>query len=69
MAAKKMSQEQELKNISKLDTPKYRGQWVVVCNNQIVAHGKNLKKLEKDILSCKTAPLIMKVPQKQVLLY
>jgi len=61
--------EQEMKSISRLDTQKYTGEWVVVCNSKIIAHNKSLKKLEKEILECKTAPLIMKVPEQQVLLY
>lgn len=59
----------QLNSISKLNTRKYTGQWIVVCDSKVVAHGKNLKHIEKQILACKTAPLIMKVPQKHVLLY
>ena len=59
----------DLGMVSKLPTGKYVGEWVVVCDSKIVAHSKNLKAIEKDILNCKSTPLIMKVPKQQVLLY
>ncbi|MBI4451626.1 hypothetical protein HY642_06650 [Candidatus Woesearchaeota archaeon] len=47
----------------------YRGEWIVVCNSKVVAHGKDLTKLRGDIDSCKRTPLIAKIPKEEILIF
>ncbi len=54
---------------SSLDLSKYVGQWVVICQNKIVAHDKNLKKVEKEIKQCRRAPTLAKIPKKDTLIF
>lgn len=53
----------------KLDLSKYVGQWVVVCEDKIVAHDKDLTKIKKDINQCKRATTIAKIPKKEILIF
>jgi len=52
-----------------MDFSKYVGQWVVICNDQVVAHDKNLNNIEKDIKNCKRTPTIAKIPKKDTLIF
>jgi hypothetical protein len=52
-----------------LDLSKYVGQWVVICNNIVIAHDKTLNKIEKEINTCKTTPVIAKIPKKEILIF
>jgi hypothetical protein len=52
-----------------LDLSKYVGQWVVICNNIVIAHDKILNKIEKEINACKTTPIIAKIPKKDTLIF
>jgi len=56
--------------IMKEDVGKFVGQWLAVSGANIVAHGKNLKRVvkkAKDIHPHKV-PLVMKVPEKGTLI-
>ncbi|MBW3004708.1 hypothetical protein KY310_02665 [Candidatus Woesearchaeota archaeon] len=48
---------------------KYVGEWVIVCNNRIVAHNKDLQKIKKEIKKCKTTPTVAKIPKKETLIF
>ncbi len=48
---------------------KYIGQWVVICENKVVAHDKNLNNIEKEIKGCKRVPIIAKIPKKDTLIF
>ena len=52
-----------------MDFSKYVGQWVVICENKIVAHDKNLNKIEKQIKGCNRVPTIAKIPEKDTLIF
>lgn len=45
------------------------GEWVVICQNKIVAHNKKLNKVEKEIKACKRVPIIAKIPKKETLIF
>jgi len=53
----------------KVDFSKYVGEWVVVCENKVVAHDKNLCKVEKEIKECKRVPVVAKIPKKETLIF
>jgi hypothetical protein len=55
----------------KADLGAYIGQWVAVCNQKIVSHGKDVKKV---LAEAKTAcpgkkPLIARVPDKETMIF
>ena len=52
-----------------IDFSKYLGEWVVVCEDKIVAHNKNLNNVEKEIKECKRTPVIAKIPEKDTLIF
>ena len=52
-----------------IDFSRYVGQWVVVCENKVVAHNKSLNKVEKDIKECKKEPVVAKIPKKETLIF
>ena len=54
---------------SNVDFSKYVGQWVVICQNRVVAHNKNLNKVKKVIKECKRIPTIAKIPKKETLIF
>jgi len=54
---------------SRIDFSKYVGQWVVICENKIVAHDKNLNNVEKEIKKCKKVPVVAKIPKKETLIF
>ncbi|MBU1005886.1 MAG: hypothetical protein KKC54_00505 [Nanoarchaeota archaeon] len=53
----------------KLDFSQYVGQWVVICDNKVVAHNKNLRSIENHIKGCKTTPTVAKIPKKETLIF
>jgi hypothetical protein len=53
----------------KVDFSRYVGQWVVICENKVVAHDKNLNKVQKEIKECKRIPTIAKIPKKDTLIF
>jgi hypothetical protein len=52
-----------------IDFSKYLGQWIVVYEKKIIAHNKDLKKIKKEINSCKRTPTIAKIPEKETLIF
>jgi hypothetical protein len=48
---------------------KYVGEWVVICENKVVAHDKDLTKIQKEITKCKRTPLITKIPKSDTLIF
>jgi len=55
--------------MKEVDYSKYAGEWIVVCNNRIVAHAKDLTKIQGKIRKCKTTPRITKVLEGEVLIF
>ena len=53
----------------KLDLSRYVGQWVVICEDKIVAHAKDLTKIRKAIDKCKRQPTVAKIPKKEILIF
>jgi len=51
------------------DLTKYVGQWIVISGNKVIAHDKDLTKLNEDIQKCKPTPIIAKIPKKEVLIF
>jgi len=49
----------------------YIGQWVAICNQRIVAHGKDVKKVFKETKEkCpKVRPLITRIPDKETMIF
>ncbi len=49
----------------------YLGEWVAICDNEIISHGKNVKKVFKEAKKkCPTKnPLLTKVPSKETLIF
>ena len=61
MAIKQILQDSDLTN--------YVGEWVVICQNKVVAHNRDITKLKKKINECKTIPTIAKIPEKESLIF
>ena len=53
----------------KLNLSKYIGEWVVICENKVVAHNKDLTNIKKEITKCKLSPTIAKIPKKEILIF
>jgi len=53
------------------DLGEYGGEWVAICDNKIVAHGKNVKQVFKDASEkCKDKrPLLTKIPGKETMIF
>ena len=49
----------------------YIGQWVAVCNQKIVSHGKDVKKVfrEAKALCPNERPLLTRVPEKETMIF
>lgn len=49
----------------------YIGEWVAICNRNIVSHGKDVKKVFKEAKEkCpKERPLLTKVPEKDTMIF
>ena len=49
----------------------YRGEWVAICDQKIISHGKNVKKVFREVKKkCpKKKPLITKVPETQTMIF
>lgn len=54
---------------SNVDFSKYVGQWVVICENKVIAHNKNLNNIQQEIKECKRMPVIAKIPKKETLIF
>jgi len=55
--------------LPKVDLSRYIGQWVVICNKKVIAHNKDLTKIQKDIDKCKITPTVTKIPKKDTLIF
>ena len=55
--------------LPKIDLTRFLGQWVVICNNKLVAHNKDLTKIKKEINKCKLTPIVTKIPKKETLIF
>jgi len=47
----------------KVDYSKYVGEWVVVYEDKIIAHNRNLNKISPEIHACKGTPTLIKIPK------
>ena len=55
--------------LPEIDYSRYSGQWIVVCENKIIAHNKQLDKLNDQIKKCKRSPTIAKIPKKECMIF
>jgi len=55
--------------LPKIDLSSYIGQWVVICDNKVVAHDKDLTKISKKVSKCKRSPTITKIPKNNTLIF
>lgn len=55
----------------KTNIDSYIGKWIAVCNEKIVAHGKDAKKVFKEAKEkCpKERPLLTRVPDKETMIF
>lgn len=55
----------------KADVNRFVGQWVAICSQKIVAHGKNVKAVFNEAKSkCpKERPLITRIPDKESMIF
>ena len=51
------------------DISQYVGEWVVTCDDKIIAHNKDLTKIKKEIASCKKIPTLIKVPEERIMIF
>jgi len=49
----------------------YLGEWVAICDNKVVSHGKNVKKVFEEAKKKypNKKPLLTKVPSKETLIF
>ena len=54
----------------KANVEEYIGEWIVICNQRIVSHGKDVKKVfEKAKLLCpKERPFLARIPEKDTMI-
>ena len=50
----------------RVDLSKYKGEWVLLCEDKVVAHAKDVLALENAIKKCNTIPTLTKVPSGRV---
>jgi len=50
----------------RVDLSKYKGEWVLLCDDKVVAHAKDVMRLEEAIKKCRTIPTLTKVPSGRV---
>jgi len=55
----------------KTDLSSYIGEWIAICNQKIVAHGKDIKNVFKEAREKypKSKPLITRVPEKETMIF
>ncbi len=55
----------------KADLGNYVGEWIAICNEQIIAHGKDIKKVFKEAKQkCpRERPLLTRVPDKETMIF
>ena len=66
-----MELSQNYSFFAKTELEQFRGQWIAICNQEIVAYGKELKKvLEESKQKYPTKkPLIVRVPEKETMIF
>ena len=52
-----------------IDFSGYAGEWVIACGNKVIAHAKELSKIQDDIKKCRTTPTITRVPKEEILIF
>lgn len=54
-----------------INLDKYTGEWVVICDGQILSHGKNLKEIVKEAKKkCGNKKLLIaKVPSEETMIF
>ncbi len=64
-------QEQNYQYFMETDVSRYIGEWIAVCENKIIAHGRNIKKVveEAKINSKGKNFLLAKVPSKEAMIF
>jgi len=55
----------------KTDLEKYLGEWIVIIDDDVVAHGKDVKKVYNDAKAKypRKRPLLAKVPEEKALIF
>ena len=55
----------------KTDVSSYTGKWIAICNNQIIASGRDVKKVYKKAKEKfpKKRPLITRIPDKATMIF
>ena len=55
----------------KTDISRYIGEWVAICNQEIVSHGKDVKKVFNEAKEkCpKEKPLLTRIPGKETMIF
>ena len=48
--------------MKEVDYSKYLGEWVIECDNKVIAHDADLRKIADKIEKCKSTPILTKVP-------
>lgn len=55
--------------LPKSDLSAYAGQWIIICENKVIAHNRDITKLKKEINECKKIPTVAKIPKKEILIF
>ncbi len=55
--------------LPKIKFSNYVGEWIVICDDKVIGHNKNLAKLNKCINNCKSIPTITKIPASDIWLF
>jgi len=55
-------------DIRRVDIDKYRGEWLAWVDNEIIAHGKDFKRVLTEARRINDDPIMDKVPEKDVLI-
>ncbi len=55
----------------KTNVEKYIGEWIAICNQTIVSHGKDVKKVFREAKEKypKEKPLLTRVPDKETMIF
>ena len=56
-------------SLSMVNSGEYVGEWIIICDDKIVAHDKDLAKISGEISKCKHTPTIAKIPKKDTLIF
>ena len=55
--------------IMEIDLSKFIGEWVVICDDVVIDHNKDISKLEESIRGCRRTPTIAKIPVQDTLIF